>query len=268
VLANAAELSSPPGYGADPTGEIGGNIRRAGIIHKYRGRVLLVVSGGCAVNCRYCFRRHFPYADNRNSRAQWQAALEYVASDPSIREVILSGGDPLVADDDYLDELCGRIAAIPHVRRLRVHSRLPIVLPDRVGDGLLRALGRETLQTVMVVHSNHANEIDADVGRALALCREYRVSLLNQSVLLAGVNDSVQALADLSERLFAHGVLPYYLHLLDRVRGAAHFDLPESRAVELHREISARLPGYLVPRLVREEAGAAAKTQVYDPAAR
>lgn len=262
VLATADELSSPAGYGPDPTGETGGAIARAGIIHKYRGRLLLVVTGGCAINCRYCFRRHFPYGDNQNSRREWRQALDYVANDPSITEVILSGGDPLVADDDYLAELCGHITAIPHVRRLRVHSRLPIVLPDRVTPALLNALSPNGLQTVMVVHCNHANEIDTSVGRAFARIRERGMTLLNQSVLLAGVNDSVAALVDLSETLFAHGALPYYLHLLDKVRGAAHFDLPEERARELHAAITAELPGYLVPKLVREIAGEPAKTPV------
>lgn len=262
VLATNDELSSPAGYGPDPTGETAGAIPRAGIIHKYHGRLLLVVTGGCAVNCRYCFRRHFPYGDNQNSRREWRQALDYVAADSSVTEVILSGGDPLVADDDYLAELCGHIAAIPHVRRLRVHSRLPIVLPDRVTPALLDALSPAGLQTVMVVHCNHANEIDAEVGRAFARIREGGMTLLNQSVLLAGVNDSAPALVDLSERLFAHGALPYYLHLLDKVRGAAHFDLPEHRARELHAAISRELPGYLVPRLVREIAGEPAKTPI------
>lgn len=262
VLATGEELVPAPGYSTDPTGEVDGAIARAGIIHKYRGRLLLVVSGGCAINCRYCFRRHFPYGDNLNSRRQWTEALDYVAGDNSISEVILSGGDPLVADDDYLAELCDQIAAIPHVKRLRVHSRLPIVLPDRVTPELLDALSPGQLQTVMVVHCNHANELDAAVGRAFARIRERGMTLLNQSVLLAGVNDSVEALTDLSEALFRHGALPYYLHLLDRVDGAVHFDLPEQRARELHAAITRELPGYLVPKLVREVAGEPAKTPV------
>lgn len=262
VLAAGDELTAAPGYGPDPTGEAAGAIARAGIIHKYHGRLLLVVTGGCAINCRYCFRRHFPYGDNLNSRRQWGEALEYVAADPSITEVILSGGDPLVADDDYLAELCARIAAIPHVRRLRVHSRLPIVLPDRVTPTLLDALSPGRLQTVMVVHCNHANEVDSAVGHAFARIRDRGMTLLNQAVLLAGVNDSAPALVNLSEKLFAHGALPYYLHLLDRVAGAAHFDLPEARARALHAAITRELPGYLVPRLVREIAGEPAKTPI------
>jgi len=262
VLAVTRELTTVAGYGPDPTGETAGAIARAGIIHKYRGRLLLVVTGGCAVNCRYCFRRHFPYSDHINSRQQWREALDYVARDPTVTEVILSGGDPLVADDAYLDELCGQIAAIPHVKRLRIHSRLPIVLPDRITSNLLDALCRDELQTIMVVHCNHANEIDASVGRAFDRMRQRQITLLNQSVLLAGVNDAPQALIALSEQLFAWGVLPYYLHLLDKVQGAAHFDLPEQRARQLHAAMTRELPGYLVPKLVREIAGEPAKTLI------
>ncbi|WP_116368353.1 EF-P beta-lysylation protein EpmB [Parahaliea mediterranea] len=260
VLASADELTPAPGFGTDPTGEIGGANPRAGIIHKYRGRLLLVVASGCAVNCRYCFRRHFPYADNRNSRREWQQALDYVRQDSSISEVILSGGDPLVAEDDHLAALCQDIAAIAHVKRLRIHSRLPIVLPDRITPPLLDALTPPGLQSVMVVHCNHANELDHSVAAAFSRIRERGMTLLNQAVLLAGVNDSADALAELSEALFQRGALPYYLHLLDRVQGAAHFEVNEQRARELHGAITARLPGYLVPRLVREIAGEPAKT--------
>lgn len=260
VLASADELVAAPGFGPDPTGETGAANPRAGIIHKYRGRLLLVVASGCAVNCRYCFRRHFPYADNRNSRREWRDALDYVRDDSSISEVILSGGDPLVAEDEHLAALCRDIAAIPHVRRLRVHSRMPVVLPDRVTDELLDALSPPGVQTVMVVHSNHANELDHSVRRAFERIRERGMTLLNQAVLLAGVNDTEDALVALSESLFTHGALPYYLHLLDRVQGAAHFEVDALRARQLHAAITARLPGYLVPRLVQEIAGEGAKS--------
>jgi EF-P beta-lysylation protein EpmB len=262
VLAHRRELEETPGYGADPVGESGAANPRRGVIHKYHGRVLLILSGGCAVNCRYCFRRHFPYADHRNSRDEWREALGYIAADAGIREVILSGGDPLLVADDHLGDLVSEIAAIPHVRRLRVHTRLPVVIPSRVTPGLCDALRRERLQSVVVIHCNHANEIDAQVASALAALREHGITLLNQAVLLAGINDSPQALIGLSEKLFAAGVLPYYLHLLDRVQGAAHFDVPEERARELLARVSAGLPGYLVPKLVREVAGAPAKLQL------
>jgi EF-P beta-lysylation protein EpmB len=259
VLARQEELTATPGYQHDPVGETGASNPQRGIIHKYHGRALLIVSGGCAVHCRYCFRRHFPYSDNQNSRLQWGEALEYISADPAIEEVILSGGDPLVATDGQLQELVSRIAAIPHVRRLRIHSRLPIVIPDRVTDGLLDAICHARLQTVMVIHANHGNEIDQAVAAALARMAARNITLLNQAVLLAGVNDTAGALIDLSETLFTAGVLPYYLHLLDKVQGAAHFDVEEGRARHLLGEISCRLPGYLVPKLVRETAGAASK---------
>ncbi len=266
VVASGAELLDAPGYSADPTGEIGGAIPQSGIVHKYQGRLLLIVAGGCAINCRYCFRRHFPYGDNINSRREWQSALDYVAADESIGEVILSGGDPLVADDDYLAELIRHIAAIPHVRRLRVHSRLPVVIPDRVTAELLSALTGTRLQCVMVVHCNHANEIDAGVNAAFGRIRQAGITLLNQSVLLRGINDSTGDLIALSEALFASGALPYYLHLLDKVAGAAHFDLGEERARALHRSIAAQLPGYLLPKLVREIHGEPGKTLLSDRA--
>ena len=259
VLSSAREDVVVPGYVRDPVAENGAAIPRRGLIHKYHGRVLLLVAGGCAVHCRYCFRRHFPYDENRNNRRQWHEALRYIEADGSIEEVILSGGDPLVATDAHLRELVDQIAAIAHVRRLRIHSRLPIVIPERVTTGLLGAITPTRLQTVMVVHCNHANEIDGAVARSLATLRQHGITTLNQAVLLRGVNDSAPAQVALSEALFAAGVLPYYLHLLDNVQGAAHFDVPEDEARALMAQVAARLPGYLVPKLVREVAGADAK---------
>ena len=262
VLARAEEMVETAGYSRDPVGETGAANPGRGIIHKYRGRVLLLVTGACAVNCRYCFRRHFPYADNQNSRSEWRDALAYIAADASIEEVILSGGDPLLASDRYLAELVAQIAAIGHVRRLRIHSRLPVVIPDRVTDGLVDAICHPQLQTVVVIHCNHANELDSAVDTALARLAGEGITLLNQAVLLAGINDSEAALCQLSERLFSAGVLPYYLHLLDKVQGAAHFDVAEADGKRLMHAVSARLPGYLVPRLVREIAGGEAKWSV------
>lgn len=262
VLADQRELSPAAGFSRDPVGETGTANPRPGIIHKYHGRVLLVVAGGCAVNCRYCFRRHFPYAENNNSRQQWRDALDYVLARPEITEVILSGGDPLIAGDRQIQELVGQIAAIPQVRRLRIHTRLPVVIPDRVTSTLLEAVTHPALKTVLVLHSNHAREIDESVAAAVAAARQFDIEVLNQAVMLGGINDSASALVDLSEALFAAGILPYYLHLLDPVEGAAHFDIPESRARELMLELRSRLPGYMVPQLVREIAGADAKTGI------
>ena len=248
-----------PGFSLDAVGD-GAARRGGGLIHKYRGRALLVATGSCAVHCRYCFRRHYPYADDSAAAAGWQEAVALVAADPSLHEVILSGGDPLSLANHKLAELTEALRGIPHVRRLRLHTRLPIVLPERVDAGLLGWLHGLPWPVTIVVHANHANEFDPAVDAAMAALRATGTSLLNQAVLLRGVNDSVDALADLCERGHAAGVLPYYLHQLDRVAGAAHFEVPDGEALALHAGLASRLPGYLVPRLVREIAGEPGKT--------
>ncbi|WP_339896501.1 EF-P beta-lysylation protein EpmB [uncultured Gilvimarinus sp.] len=261
VLPIGDELLAVPGYSHDPLEEKTTN-PHPGLVHKYQGRVLLVVTGSCAINCRYCFRRHFPYADNRPSRAQWQQALDYIRADTSIREVIFSGGDPLNAPDATLSWLTDEISQIEHISRLRVHSRLPVVLPSRITDECLEWLARPRFANTLVIHANHARELDTSVAQALSQLRAAGVTLLNQTVLLKGVNDSVSSLAQLSERLFACGVLPYYLHVLDKVAGAAHFDVPEADAKHLHQGLLHSLSGYLVPKLVREIPGHPSKTPV------
>ena len=261
VLPLAEECLTAPDFAADPVGDAVAMVV-PGVLHKYHGRVLLTATGACAVHCRYCFRRHFPYADANPAADHWQAALGYIAGDASISEVILSGGDPLTLSDRRLRELTDALAAIPHVQRLRIHTRLPVVLPERVDDGLLDWLAGLRQPCVVVVHVNHANELDAAVKAALVRLKDAGVRLLNQSVLLRGVNDNGDALATLSEALFACGVLPYYLHLLDKVQGAAHFDVPEPTAQAFVTDLRGRLPGYLVPRLVRERPGAAAKIPI------
>lgn len=258
VLPQGPELLEVPGYTADPLQENAVNAV-PGLLHKYAGRVLLIVTQSCAIHCRYCFRRHFPYADNRQGRAQWQQALDYIAADPSITEVILSGGDPLATSNTWLGWLLQALADIPHLQRLRLHTRLPIMLPDRVDRGLLDLLGAWRGSCIVVLHANHAQEFDAEVDAACLRLRAAGVQLLNQSVLLKGINDSVDVLCTLSERLLASGVLPYYLHQLDKVAGAAHFAVTDARALELLTALRSRLPGYLVPRLVRETAGDDAK---------
>nr|MBP8803910.1 KamA family radical SAM protein [Pseudoxanthomonas sp.] len=222
-------------------------------------RALLVATGSCAVNCRYCFRRHFPYAGETAAREGWAGAVAAIAADPSIEEVIVSGGDPLSLATPKLAELSAQLATIGHLKRLRIHSRLPIVLPERVDAELLQWLAGLPWPVAFVVHANHANEFDASVDAAMAALRGAGVHLLNQAVLLRGVNDSVDALAALCERGFAAGVLPYYLHQLDRVAGVAHFEVPDEVARALHSALAARLSGYLVPKLVREVAGDSGK---------
>jgi len=261
ILPLGAESQITSGYSPDPLAEQSSNPQR-GLVHKYHGRVLLVVSPSCAINCRYCFRRHFPYADNNPSRSQWQDTFDYISADPSINEVIYSGGDPLAASDRQLQWLTEQLASIKHVKRLRVHTRLPVVIPQRITADTLAWLAHPGLQSVLVLHINHANEIDDAVRHSIAKLRAAGVTLLNQSVLLKGVNDHAETLISLSEALFAEGVLPYYLHLLDKVQGAAHFDLTEARGVELHRQMQRSLPGFLVPKLTREEPGAESKTLI------
>ncbi len=258
VLPLAEECLTAPGFTPDPVGDANA-MRVPGVLQKYQGRVLLTATGACAVHCRYCFRRHFPYAEANPGADHWRAALDYIAADTSVTEVILSGGDPLTLSDRRLQEFTDALAGLKHVKRLRLHTRLPIVLPERVDHGLLAWLGGMGPGTAVVVHANHANEIDGDVRAALRRLRETGATLLNQSVLLRGVNDDSATLADLSEALFDAGVLPYYLHQLDKVQGAAHFEVEAARAGALMDALRARLPGYLVLRLVREVAGAPAK---------
>jgi|HigsolmetaAR201D_1030396.scaffolds.fasta_scaffold01421_7 EF-P beta-lysylation protein EpmB len=261
VLPLAAELERTPGFSEDPVGDLASRAG-SGVLHKYHGRALVVATGACAVHCRYCFRRHFPYSEESALHAGWSDALRTIAADPSITEVILSGGDPLSLSDRRLREFSDGLLKVGHVKRLRIHTRYPMVLPTRIDGQLLNWLRSLPIQRVVVIHANHAREIDAEVVAACQALAATGATLLNQSVLLAGVNDSVEALAELSEALFAAGVLPYYLHVLDRVQGAAHFEVPERRALELHDALASRLPGYLVPKLVREIPGAPAKMPI------
>ena len=258
VLPVPEEFVDEAGYVADPVGEHSA-VSAPALLQKYRGRALLITTPTCAVHCRYCFRREFPYAEQNGDAPRWSEALAGIAADPSLEEIILSGGDPLSLSNARLESLTRALAAIPHVRRIRVHTRQPVVLPSRVDEGLLHWLRTSRSPIVIVLHVNHPNELDAELSAACARLRATGITLLNQSVLLARVNDDVEVLSELSARLFDAGVLPYYLHALDRVRGAAHFAVPDGRAQSLVGQLAARLPGYLVPRLVREVAGAPAK---------
>jgi len=254
VLPVTDELQHAPGFTLDAVGD--GLARKAtGVIQKYQGRALLVTTGSCAINCRYCFRRHFPYAEETAAAAGWREAVAAIAADPDIDEVILSGGDPWSLATPKLAELTDALKGVPQLKRLRVHTRLPVVLPERVDAALTEWLAALPWPVAVVLHANHAREFDAAVDAAMRRLREAGASLLNQAVLLRGVNDSVEALAALSERSYAAGVLPYYLHQLDRVQGAAHFEVADEQALALHRALAARLSGYLVPKLVREVAG-------------
>lgn len=261
VLASPLELHQVANYVTDPLSENQKN-PLPGVLHKYHGRVLITLTGVCAVNCRYCFRRHFPYTANNPGRKGWQKIFDYIQADTSIREVILSGGDPLIMPDRLLKEFMEGLCQVSHLRVLRFHSRIPIVLPERIDINFLAMLAAIPLQKVMVLHANHANEIDDAVRQACQAMQQSGWVLLNQSVLLAQINDNPDTLADLSWRLFECGVLPYYLHLLDKVAGGAHFDMPENEARSIHKQLQAKLPGYLVPRLVREVSGEPSKSAV------
>ena len=261
ILPQTQELQKVAGFERDPLHEEQYN-PLPGLIHKYQGRVLLTLTGVCSVNCRYCFRRHFPYQENNPGKLGWDKVLGYLRDDISVEEVILSGGDPLMLPDRYLQNFIQQLEAIPHLKRLRIHSRLPIVLPERMTPDLLQALSNNRFERVLVLHCNHPQEIDASVKLALQPFRGI-FTLLNQAVLLQGINDNSDVLIDLSKTLFEIGVLPYYLHMLDKVEGAAHFDVPVSRAKQLWEILLVKLPGYLVPRLVSDKPGQASKTWIF-----
>ena len=258
VLTDSEEFTTAPGYTTDPLDEQSSVV--PGLLHKYRNRALLLVKGGCAVNCRYCFRRHFPYQDNQGNKRNWLSALEYIRHHPELDEIIFSGGDPLMAKDHELAWLIEQLEAIPHLRRLRIHSRLPVVIPARITEGLCQLLAQTRLQVLMVTHINHAQEIDDELRHGMQMLKRAGVTLLNQSVLLRDVNDNAQTLATLSNALFDAGILPYYLHVLDKVQGAEHFHVSDSEARRLVRELLALVSGYLVPKLAREIGGEPSKT--------
>ncbi|MEM6160144.1 EF-P beta-lysylation protein EpmB [Erwinia sp. P6884] len=258
TITASQEFIDAPGYSTDPLDEQTSVV--PGLLHKYRNRALLLVKGGCAVNCRYCFRRHFPYSENQGNKRNWQQALEYIREQPELDEIIFSGGDPLMAKDGELDWLIGQLEEIPHLKRLRIHSRLPVVIPSRITPALCRRLAESRLQTLMVTHINHAQEIDEELREAMQQLKRAGVTLLNQSVLLRHINDDAATLAALSNALFDAGILPYYLHVLDKVQGAAHFFVSDEEARRIMRELLTRVSGYMVPKLAREIGGEPSKT--------
>ncbi len=254
VLPLADELTHQPGFASDAVGDSAA-LLSPGLLQKYHGRALLITTGACAIHCRYCFRREYPYSESPKSPADWQPALDLLAADPTIDEVILSGGDPLTLTDGHLADLVSRISDISHVHRLRIHTRLPIVIPSRVTTELIDWLRGTRLTPIVVIHANHANELDDTTAAALARLTDSGIPLLNQSVLLRGINDSAPALINLSRRLVNLRVTPYYLHQLDRVRGTSHFEVPVCHGISLIEEMRRELPGYAVPRYVQEVAG-------------
>ncbi|CAK4069865.1 EF-P beta-lysylation protein EpmB [Vibrio sp. 16] len=258
VLPLSQEFEVHEGYSNDPLQEQGNET--PGLLHKYRNRALMIVKGGCAVNCRYCFRRHFPYQENKGNKLVWQQSLDYIRQQSELNEVILSGGDPLMAKDEELQWLINHIADIPHIKRIRIHSRLPVVIPARITPELLAILSGSRLQVIMVTHINHAQEINHELKRAMYDLKQAGVTLLNQGVMLKGVNDCVEAQVALSETLFDAGILPYYMHVLDKVQGAAHFYISDQQAKAIMAGLLERVSGYLVPKLTREIGGRKSKT--------
>lgn len=261
VFPTPEEEEDTPGFMSDPVGDKEAMLR-PGLLHKYHGRVLLIATGACAIHCRYCFRRQFPYHKAHAASDNFAEALAHIAQDASIREVILSGGDPLVLSDRRLSALAEALAAIAHVKRLRIHTRVPTVLPERIDDAFMAWFAPLVIHKIVVLHVNHAQEMTPAASKAIARLRSAGAILLNQAVLLRGVNDTLEAQEQLAEALFDAGVLPYYLHMLDKVQGAAHFEVGEAEAIALIESMRRRLPGYLVPRLVREVAGAPSKQPV------
>lgn len=261
VLPLTEENRRVPGFSSDPLRERFA-MASPGVLHKYRGRALLTLTGACAIHCRYCFRRHYPYSDANPTASEWRETLRWLKENSGIRELILSGGDPLSLSDERLVSFLAECETIGHLETIRFHTRLPVVIPQRVTQTLLDWIGSTRFNVVVVLHINHANELDSRTSDAFARLRNSGALLLNQSVLLRGVNDSSIALQALSESLLRNGVLPYYLHQLDRVAGAAHFEVDDGLAIKLVRELTSSLPGYLVPRLVREDPDADAKVPI------
>lgn len=262
VLPHHLELEEHPEFVTDPLGEEAAN-QLPGVLHKYKSRFLLTLTGACAVHCRYCFRRHFPYQENLPKNEDWLNIKNYIESNPDINEVILSGGDPLTLSNRKLALWLERLSSLKQVKILRIHSRVPIVIPNRIDEELISLLKNSRLRIILVVHSNHASELDDFTCSKLLQLSEHHITVLNQAVLLKGVNDSAQTLTDLSYRLFEARVMPYYLHVLDKVKGAQHFDLIPSEIDAIYQDVLASLPGYLVPKLVRGNCGRKDKTPLF-----
>ncbi|WP_163048634.1 EF-P beta-lysylation protein EpmB [Acinetobacter pittii] len=262
VLPHHLELEEHPEFVTDPLGEEAAN-QLPGVLHKYKSRFLLTLTGACAVHCRYCFRRHFPYQENLPKNEDWLNIKNYIEANPNINEIILSGGDPLTLSNRKLALWLERLSSLKQIEILRIHSRVPIVIPNRIDEQLIYLLKNSRLRIVLVVHSNHASELDDFTCSKLLQLSDHHITVLNQAVLLKGVNDSAQTLIDLSYRLFEARVMPYYLHVLDKVKGAQHFDLESSKIDDIYRDVLANLPGYLVPKLVREIAGEKNKTPLF-----
>ncbi|MDG6882270.1 L-lysine 2,3-aminomutase [Phocoenobacter uteri] len=254
------EFTKMVGFSTDPLEEQ--HSPAPNILHKYHNRLLFMIKNSCAINCRYCFRRHFPYNEVKSGKVVWQQSLAYIQQHPELEEIILSGGDPLMAKDSEMDWIITQLEKMPHIKTLRIHSRVPVVIPNRITETLCQRLAQSSLNIVLVTHINHANEIDDIFTQKMQLLRNANVTLLNQSVLLKGINDNAKTLKTLSDKLFSAQILPYYLHLLDKVEGASHFYIDDKKALEIYQELQRITSGYLVPKLAREIAGEPNKTLI------
>ncbi|MEG1697075.1 MAG: EF-P beta-lysylation protein EpmB [Acinetobacter sp.] len=262
VLPHHLELEEHPEFITDPLGEEAAN-QMAGVLHKYQSRFLLTLTGACAIHCRYCFRRHFPYQENLPKNDDWLNIKQYIEDNPAINEIILSGGDPLTLSNRKIALWLERLESLPQLKILRIHSRVPVVIPNRIDDEFISILKNSRLRIIVVIHSNHASELDDFTCSKLLQLSLHHITVLNQTVLLKGVNDSATTLTELSYRLFEARVMPYYLHVLDKVKGAQHFDLRSSEIDHIYSDVLASLAGYLVPKLVREIAGEKNKTPLF-----
>ena len=260
VLPLEKEFYNSVEYSEDPLQEQQGAI--PGLLHKYKSRILLILKTGCAVNCRYCFRRHFPYKDNKISKKDFIYIIDYIMAHPEINEVILSGGDPLMATDDYLTQIFANLNTLTQIKRIRIHTRLPVVLPNRLSSSLIHLLQNNPKPIIIVFHINHPNELCTIFYNKIKQLQHSNITLLNQSVLLKDINDNIVVLSKLSEKLFNYHILPYYLHVLDKVKGATHFDIETDKIYQLQQQLLAELPGFLVPKIVKEEANQASKTPI------
>ena len=260
VLPTYQERETGEEFSKDPLEEWPDDQATEGLLQKYRGRALLMPTAACAINCRYCFRRHFPHAPP--TKESLYKTLEAIRSDKTLTEIILSGGDPLILRDESLFSVIDTLSGIPHVKRIRIHTRIPTVLPSRITENFIDKLESHQAEIIMVTHINHPNELDAETDSVLRKLRQTGIQLLNQTVLLKDINDRTETLVELSEQLFSQGILPYYLHLSDKVEGTQHLCVSVETARKIFRDMLRELPGYLVPRLVVEEPGMSSKTVI------
>jgi len=265
VIPSELEAIETPGFNYNPLEESKYN-PVPGLLHKYKTRVLIMLTTNCSINCRYCFRRHFDYKSNNIALKEFDKIIDYIKQNKNINEVIYSGGDPLLASDKYINNITQKIAQIPHIKYIRIHTRIPIVDPKRITQEFCDIFIPEKInnkKTILVTHCNHPDELDEHIKSKMDLLNKNNFTLLNQSVLLKNINDNSEILVNLSYKLFNCGIMPYYIHMLDPVQNAAHFQVDVNIAIKLMKQIKAELPGFLVPKLMQEKPGGNSKYQIF-----